>query len=351
MLFTFGVISGGGAEEATLKIGDSAPPLQTGKWIQGEPVKEFAKDKVYLVEFWATWCGPCRTTIPHLNDLHQKYQDQGLVVIGQDVWEQDESEVPKFVKSMGNKMTYRVVLDNKEGSEKGKMAETWMKAAGRNGIPSAFLVNQEGRIAWIGHPMELEEALLEKVLTGNYDLAQAAADQAQQEKLQTRAAALWRQFSEAMGKREWDKAEAALNETEKIMPPKFKTNLELHRLRFLLNKQDTAGACQLARRLSDANQTNPPLQNQLAWILATTLKEPSSDCLKIAEKSAMIAVQASESSATLDTLARIQFLKGEKDKAVATQEKAVKLASGPQKSFLEKNLASYKEGRLPSVEE
>lgn len=72
------------------------------------------------------------------------------VVPGQNVWEQDESEVPKFIKSMGNQMTYRVVLDNQEGNEKGKMGEAWIKAAGRNGIPSAFLVNQEGRIAWIG---------------------------------------------------------------------------------------------------------------------------------------------------------------------------------------------------------
>ena len=59
------------AESATLRIGDPAPRLQTSKWIQGERVGEFARDKVYMVEFWATWCGLCRVSNPHLNALHE----------------------------------------------------------------------------------------------------------------------------------------------------------------------------------------------------------------------------------------------------------------------------------------
>src|SRR5215471_5656015 len=86
------------AAAATLKVGDPAPKLQTGKWVQGEPVKEFAKGKAYIVEFWATWCGPCRISIPHLNEIHNKFKDKGLIVIGQDCWEHNDALVAPFVE-------------------------------------------------------------------------------------------------------------------------------------------------------------------------------------------------------------------------------------------------------------
>ena len=152
------------AAESTLKVGDPAPKLQPGKWVQGEPVKEFEAGKAYIVEFWATWCPPCRESIPHLNEIHKKYQDKGLVVIGQDCAERDESLVAPFVKRMADKMTYRVALDDKQGGKGGKMAETWMAAAGRNSIPTAFLVNTKGVIAWIGHPTEMAEKDIEAAL-------------------------------------------------------------------------------------------------------------------------------------------------------------------------------------------
>ncbi len=161
------------AAQPTLKVGDPAPKLQTGKWVQGEPVKDLQKGKAYLVEFWATWCPPCRASIPHLNEIYKKFKDKGLVVIGQDCWERDESRVAPFVKSMGDKMTYRVALDDKSSNSKGAMAQTWMAAAGRKGIPSAFLVDTKGRIAWNGHPMALKDDTIDAALAGKSEVSKA----------------------------------------------------------------------------------------------------------------------------------------------------------------------------------
>jgi thiol-disulfide isomerase/thioredoxin len=174
----------------SLKVGDPAPRLATGKWVQGEPVKEFQKGKAYVVEFWATWCGPCRVSIPHLNEIYEQYKDQGLIVIGQDCWERDDELVAPFVKKMGGQMTYRVALDDKAGDDKGKMAQAWMAASGQRGIPTAFLVDTNGVLAWIGHPMGLNSNLVAQVLAGSFDLKKAAEDfaRAQQQRAEQIAA-------------------------------------------------------------------------------------------------------------------------------------------------------------------
>lgn len=160
----------------TLSVGDPAPKLAVGSFVKGEPVSAFDPGKNYVVEFWATWCGPCRTSIPHLTDLQKKNAD--VTFIGVSVWEQDQAKVKPFVEEMGDKMAYKVAVDSVPENEKaneGAMAKTWMTAAGQDGIPTAFIVNKEGKIAWIGHPMSMDEPL-EKIASGSWDLTAARAE-------------------------------------------------------------------------------------------------------------------------------------------------------------------------------
>jgi len=197
-----------------LGVGDPAPAIQAGAWIQGEPVTGFAPDKVYLIEFWATWCGPCVQSIPHLNEIAAAYDGKGLVVIGQNISEPDESRVKPFVEKMGDKMTYRVALDDKSRMEKGAMATMWLKASGATGIPVAFLVGKDGKIAWIGHPMELQGPVIEQVLAGTFDLEQEAVSSRRTDE----ALKLGKEIEGHYHAGRWDEAEAALNKASELFP-------------------------------------------------------------------------------------------------------------------------------------
>lgn len=176
---------------ATLGIGDPAPKIVVKEFVKGTPVTEFAKGKIYVVEFWATWCGPCKVSIPHITDLAQKNKD--VTFVGVSVFEADPSLVKPFVASMGSKMDYRVAMDSvppggTRGSN-GKMAVAWMEAAAQEGIPTAFIVDKTGQIAWIGHPMAMDKPLSE-VVAGTWDIKAAKAEMDKQQAMQKKLQAL-----------------------------------------------------------------------------------------------------------------------------------------------------------------
>jgi thiol-disulfide isomerase/thioredoxin len=337
--------------DAQLTIGEPAPQLQVGKWVQGDPVPRFDTNHVYIVEFWATWCWPCIASIPHLNDLAQKFENKGVVVIGQNVWDQDDA-VPAFVKKMGAKMTYRVALDDKRRDADGFMAVHWWKRhVDQHGIPTAVVINKAGRIAWIGHPMGLNEKLIEEVLADKFDIAKFAAEYEKEQELDKKLGDAQNKLFSAMNEKKWTEAASALDELLKEFP-RFQASFASTRFKILLGQKKFAEAWDFADTFANTHPTDALRLNVLAWdIVAPKTMEQRN--LDLAEKLAAQANQAAHgtNSEILDTLARAQFMSGKKKEAIETEQKALDTASDEGKMGVQKSLTSYQQDKLPEVNE
>jgi thiol-disulfide isomerase/thioredoxin len=168
----------GASEEgpAPLAIGDDAPPIDVEHWVQDgggrfKPVTEFEPGNVYIVEFWATWCGPCIASMPHISELQEKYADQRVQVVS--ISDEPLETVTQFLakasqadpeKTYGDITANYCLTTDPDRSEHA----AYMEAAGQNGIPTAFIVGKDSKIEWIGHPMGMDE-VVEQIVADAWD--------------------------------------------------------------------------------------------------------------------------------------------------------------------------------------
>lgn len=330
---------------AALKVGDPAPRTLPGTWVQGEAVKALGGDKVVIVEFWATWCGPCIAAIPHVNGLYRKHKGKGLVVIGQNLGE-DEATVRGFVSKMGSKMTYPVAVDDATGS----MGKKWLEAAGQNGIPCAFVVNRQGKIAYIGHPMAMEESLLEKLLAEPDPTAAAKADDAGEAAAPPAAETLALADRARLLLREGkpDEAEPVIAQLHEALPERFAHIGAVLEIELLLARKQEGDALQLAKVLCEDFAGQPAVLAAVAGALVSR-PDASAALQSAAEKTATpLAGTTGETGATAQaTLARIAFLRGDKTGAVELQTKAAAAAPEARAKDFQTVLEAYRAGRLP----
>ena len=127
------------------------PDLVLQKFLSDTP--EF-ENKMVLIDFWATWCGPCRKAIPELNELKKEFGDK-LVVLG--ISDEDQETVEKMEEP---KMEYFSAID-----EEGRLK----KHVGVRGIPHVVLVDQYGFVRWQGFPGMAEHELTKEVVHGLID--------------------------------------------------------------------------------------------------------------------------------------------------------------------------------------
>ncbi|MEW6742350.1 MAG: redoxin domain-containing protein [Planctomycetota bacterium] len=316
--------------QAQLRIGDRAPALDVS-FVKGEPHDPAAADgKVYLVEFWATWCPPCRDSIPHLARLANRHAAGGLVVIG--VTDEEAEKVRGF--PLFDRMTYHVACDRERRS-----SSVWLK--GVEGIPHAFLVNQQGVIVWKGHPLDpgLERAL-GRVLAGTLD---AAAEQERLAKIEE----LEKVLERAMAELEYEKALAVIDELLKLE----RRSLQSYRLKLTiaqaLGKDDLVKATRGA--IGQAFRDDPDVLNDVAWEILTS-GELDGEAIALAFSLAQRAVDllrareggsASDLAIVLDTLARAWYAVGRLDKAIEIEREALELAAGEEKATFAQCVSAY----------
>lgn len=379
------------------ELGDAAAPLKIDEWVKGKPVTiADGKGKtIYVVEFWATWCPPCRTSIPHLTELQKKFKDKGVVFIG--VTDEKSDKVKPFVEKQGDKMDYIVAIDKEGGTSEG-----YMQAYGINGIPHAFVVDKEGKVAWHGHPMADLEKTLEDMVAGKYNMASAKKRAQGQELLQKyyqlaskgddegadkvakEIAALEKEVGGLNNGKNFDPAEVKKSlqfrkaimayqravmsgdsqekvdklaaEAKAVAPEgvdfdQIRGQLEMQSLstqyrKAVTGKGDDAKAAELGKKLADIKTKNPMFLNELAWFILTDDSVQKRD-LPLALKLAQSAYDVSEGqdAAITDTYARALFDNGKFDDAVKYQKKAVALAKDNKdmQEELEKSLKRYQE--------
>lgn len=162
----------------TLKIGDSAPTLKVEGWAKGKPTKAFKKGNVYVIDFWATWCGGCIASFPQISAIEEKYQGKVQFAsidsyedIGDNKGKDAMTVVKEFLKtSKGQTLKLDVAVDGKANT----MYNTWIKPLRRQGFLTTFIIDKEGKIAWIDVNLDQLDWALERVLAGTWDKQKAA---------------------------------------------------------------------------------------------------------------------------------------------------------------------------------
>jgi thiol-disulfide isomerase/thioredoxin len=262
-----------------LDLGDPAPEISVSHWFKGSPTSlaSGAGKTIYVIEFWATWCKPCRENIPHMSDLQDRFKKSDVEVVA--VTDEEQDVVEDFMSRNGSKMKYAVGLDDESLTN---MAYT--KLPGFRGIPFSVIINAKGQIAWFGHPAAGLEEALTQIVEGSYDIA----------------------------------AIKKTKEARKLFPKYFRA----------VASGDTTNAKTIGEQIIIDGVADPSYLNEFAWTLLTDPRVKSRD-LDIALRAAKAALDGSKekNAAIIDTYARALFDSGDKKGAITYQKKAISICT------------------------
>lgn len=318
---------------SALDVGDLAPVLSIAEWVKGEKV-EFPKDaqkKVHVVEFWATWCGPCKITIPRLTELQQKYKSDLVIlsVTSPDAGSNSPAAIKRFVTQQGSSMNYTVAIDKDN-----KTTEAYMTAAGADGIPHAFLVGKDGRIAWQGSPLDPEFSdVIDRLIKGDFNVNEAKVERDVSRRLEAL------DIAARMG--QWTTVRDGLKEILKLDPDNEIALGTIRRV-YVEKLQDTEGLRKWTKSFIGENRSNARALGALANELCDAT-DPASATPDLALEAAKAAYEAAKDkdAATLAVYARALYTIGKVDRAISLQRDAIALASDGDRKAMQGTLEFY----------
>jgi len=338
-----------GISDDSLEIGSPAPALDIEHWVQNgdgkySKVTSFQRDKVYVVEFWATWCGPCVQSMPHLAALQTKYADKGLqiVSISNESLEDVKAFLDNSIQDLDGKevsvaevtKTYCLTTD-----PDGSCDKDYMLAAKRDGIPCAFLVGKDSKIEWIGHPMEMEP-VLDAILEGKWDREEYIAEQKLIAEVQATIGGL------ARSKKYKEAANAVDGFLERITDKRLQFGLLKSKIDLqILAKADESELLETYKTLFASCESEPLFVQDVAWTAFEKFSEQKLKNKQILEVSisavenVIPGVEGGDKANLFDTVARLNHAIGKKQAALQAQLQAVKFSDGSDeggfKQFLE----------------
>jgi thiol-disulfide isomerase/thioredoxin len=371
-------------EPDPITIGSIAPSLNVEHWPNASwtPVTQFEPGQVYVVEFWATWCGPCLLSMPHLAELQSEYADQGVRIVS--ITQEDLETVAKFLdKPVNPAILKRHAADEDDSDSEhaddeettpptyseltsaysltadpdGSTYRDYMKAAKQNGIPCAFIVGRDGHVEWIGHPMAMDQPLA-SVVAGDWDRVEAKAEFIREEQRST----VFREIMMAQRSNKFDQALNKLQEHEELFAgSRYEPYLAKLKFEAALHNQDTAAILKEIQSKRESQGDNVSAVNAWAWTVYEAVAAGYPDDAEIvaatidALESAIAASDSEFQWAAIDTLAHLKAHAGDVEAAIELQTQAIELApkgnTKPLEAYLDQLTEELSEGEGLSEDE
>ena len=157
---------GGGAGDDSLDVAGKPAPDFTLESLDGKNIQLSGyKGQAVLLNFWATWCGPCKIEMPWFVELQKEYGPQGLQIVGVAMDDTSKDDIAKFVKEMG--VNYPILLGKEAVGE---------QYGGVNVLPTTFFIDREGKIVAREFGLQSRSVFVENI---KKSLGQGGAVQAQ----------------------------------------------------------------------------------------------------------------------------------------------------------------------------